>query len=121
FPMALDDFGAGYSSLSRLLDLTFDMIKIDGRMLTQLPDNRTGVKLLLAVFDVAAACGTDIVAEGVETEAQLEFLVAHGISLAQGFALGEPMRAEQLTPLLRRHLVPSAPPRRGALTDGGRG
>ncbi|MFL5862180.1 MAG: putative bifunctional diguanylate cyclase/phosphodiesterase [Solirubrobacteraceae bacterium] len=120
FPMALDNFGAGYSSLSRLLNLTFDVIKIDSRILAGVPDNTTAVKLLLAVFDVAAACGTDIVAEGVETEAQLEFLVGHGISRAQGFALGEPMRAEQLTPLLRRHLAPGGPPRRGARTDGAR-
>jgi diguanylate cyclase (GGDEF)-like protein/PAS domain S-box-containing protein len=120
FPMALDDFGAGYSSLSRLLDLGFDVIKVDGGMLVDIPSDRTAVKLLEAVFDLAAACSTDIVAEGVETEAQLDFLIAHGISHAQGCHLGPPMRAEEITPLLRRHLVPSAPPRRGRRTDTGR-
>ncbi|MGZ4351688.1 MAG: putative bifunctional diguanylate cyclase/phosphodiesterase, partial [Solirubrobacteraceae bacterium] len=120
FPMALDDFGAGYSSLSRLLDLGFDVLKVDGRMLIDVPGDSAAVKLLLAVFDVAAACGTDIVAEGVETEAQLDFLLAHGISHAQGFALGEPMPPGELTPLLHGHLVPDPPPRRGRRTDGGR-
>jgi diguanylate cyclase (GGDEF)-like protein/PAS domain S-box-containing protein len=120
FPMALDDFGAGYSSLSRLTHLGFDVIKVDGRMLVDVPGDMTAVKLLEAVFDLASACGTDIVAEGVETEAQLDFLLAHGISHAQGFQLGAPMSAEDVTPLLRRHLVPGAPPRRGQRTDTGR-
>jgi diguanylate cyclase (GGDEF)-like protein/PAS domain S-box-containing protein len=119
FPMALDDFGAGYSSLSRLLDLTFDVIKVDGRLLAGVPGDGTAVKLLLAVFDVGAACGTDIIAGGVQTEAQLEFLLDHGISHAQGLALGEPMQAEELTRLLRSHLVAGPPPRRGSRTDGG--
>ncbi len=120
FPMALDDFGAGYSSLSRLLDLSFDVIKVDGGMLRDVPGDVTAVNLLRAVFDVASACGTDIVAEGVETEAQLEFLLSHGISRAQGYMLGEPLPAAEMTPLLRRHLVPDPPPRRGRRTDTGR-
>jgi diguanylate cyclase (GGDEF)-like protein/PAS domain S-box-containing protein len=120
FPMALDDFGAGYSSLSRLLDLSFDVIKIAGGMLVDVPGDATAVKLLEAVFDLASACGTDVVAEGVETDAQLEFLVAHGISHAQGLKLGPPVRADEITPLLRRHLVAGPPPRRGRRTDTGR-
>jgi EAL domain-containing protein (putative c-di-GMP-specific phosphodiesterase class I) len=118
--MALDDFGAGYSSLSRLLDLGFDVIKVDGGMLRDVPGDVTAVNLLRAVFDVASACGTDIVAEGVETEAQLEFLLSHGISRAQGYLLGEPLPAAEMTPLLRRHLVTGPPPRRGRRTDTGR-
>jgi diguanylate cyclase (GGDEF)-like protein/PAS domain S-box-containing protein len=120
FPAALDDFGAGYSSLSRLLDLGFDVVKVDGRMLVDVPGDSTAVKLLEAVFQLASACGTDIVAEGVETQAQLDFLIAHGISHAQGLHLGPPVPTVQTTPLLRRHLVPGAPPRRGARTDTGR-
>jgi EAL domain-containing protein (putative c-di-GMP-specific phosphodiesterase class I) len=117
FPMALDDFGAGYSSLSRLLDLGFDVIKVDRRLLAGVPGDPTAVKLLLAVVDLAAACGTDIVAEGVETEAQLEFLRTHRISHAQGYALGEPQQAAELTPLLRRHRLADLPPRRGTRQD----
>ena len=120
FPMVLDDFGAGYSSLSRLLDLGFDVIKVDGRMLRHVPGDGTATRLLLAIFEVAAACGADIVAEGVETEAQIEFLLAHGISHAQGFALGEPMVADEITPLLRRQLAWDPPPRRGTRSDTGR-
>jgi diguanylate cyclase (GGDEF)-like protein/PAS domain S-box-containing protein len=120
FPTALDDFGAGFSSLSRLPDLGFDVIKVDGRMLEDVPGDFTAVRLLEAVFDLAAACGTDVVAEGVQTEAQLDFLLAHGITHAQGSHLGPPVRADEMTPLLRRHLATGAPPRRGARTDTGR-
>ena len=120
FPVALDDFGAGYSSLSRLLDLGFDLIKIDGRMLDDVPGDRTAVKLLEAVFDLAAACGTEVVAEGVESETQLEFLLAHGITHGQGYQLSPPMRADEITALLHSQLLPDAPPRRGTRTDTGR-
>jgi diguanylate cyclase (GGDEF)-like protein/PAS domain S-box-containing protein len=120
FALALDDFGAGYSSLSRMLDLGFDVIKVDGRLLVDVPADPVAVRLLLAVFEVAAACGTDIVAEGVETQAQVDFLIASGITHAQGFALGSPMSAADVTPLLRRQLVPGPPPRRGTRSDTGR-
>jgi diguanylate cyclase (GGDEF)-like protein/PAS domain S-box-containing protein len=120
FAVALDDFGAGYSSLSRMLDLGFDVIKVDGRMLADVPGDPVAVKLLLAVFELAAACGTDIVAGGVENDQQLEFLIASGITHAQGPVLGPPMTAADLTPVLRGHLVPGPPPRRGARSDSGR-
>jgi EAL domain-containing protein (putative c-di-GMP-specific phosphodiesterase class I) len=117
FTMVLDDFGAGYSSLSRLVDLRFDVLKIAGGMLAGVPGEDRAVKLVEAVFDLASACATGVVAEGVETEAQLEFLLAHGISLAQGVLLGAPMGAAEITALLRRHLVAPRPPRRGQRPD----
>jgi diguanylate cyclase (GGDEF)-like protein/PAS domain S-box-containing protein len=120
FTMVLDDFGAGYSSLSRLVDLGFDVLKIDGGMLAGVPGEERAVKLVEAVFDLASACATGVVAEGVETEAQLDFLLAHGISLAQGFLLGAPMGAAEMTALLQRHLVAPTPPRRGPRPDSGR-
>ena len=113
FTMVLDDFGAGYSSLSRLVDLGFDVLKIDGGMLAGVPGDDRAVKLVEAVFDLASACATGVVAEGVETEAQHDFLLAHGISLGQGFLLGAPVGAADITSLLQRHLVAPMPPRRG--------
>ena len=109
FALCLDDFGAGYSSLSRLVDLGFDGIKVDGRMVADVPDDPVAVKLLLAVFELAGACGAAIVAEGVGTEAQVDFLTTRGVGYAQGFALASPMPAAELTPLLRRRLVPGPP------------
>jgi EAL domain-containing protein (putative c-di-GMP-specific phosphodiesterase class I) len=82
-------------------------------MLAGVPGDDRAVKLVEAVFDLASACATGVVAEGVETEAQLDFLLAHGISLAQGFLLGAPAGAAEITALLQRHLVAPMPPRRG--------
>jgi diguanylate cyclase (GGDEF)-like protein/PAS domain S-box-containing protein len=117
--MVLDDFGAGYSSLSRLVDLGFDVLKIDGGMLAGIPGDARAVKLVEAVFDLASACSTGVVAEGVDTEAQCDFLLAHGISLAQGLLLGAPVSAADMTALLQRELVAPTPPRRGPRSDGG--
>ena len=120
FTMVLDDFGAGYSSLSRLVGLGFDVLKIDGGMLAEVPGDDTAVRLVEAVFDLASACATGVVAEGVETEAQRDFLLAHGITLAQGSLLGTPMGVADITALLRGHLVAPRPPRRGPRPDSGR-
>ncbi|MGA2010411.1 MAG: EAL domain-containing protein [Solirubrobacteraceae bacterium] len=111
--LALDDFGVGYSSLSRLRDLDFDVIKIDRRMLVGVPDDEVSVGVLLAICGLARACGAEIVAEGIETEAQAGFLMAHGIVRAQGYHLARPMSGAELTPVLAQRLAPSPrPPRR---------
>ena len=105
--MAIDDFGAGYSSLSRLRDLPVDVIKVDRAFLQGVPASRQSVAIMTAIFDLAAACGSDVVAEGVETDAQYEFLVERGCQLAQGYALGRPAPAAETTALLRERLVES--------------
>ncbi|MGA9859165.1 MAG: EAL domain-containing protein [Solirubrobacteraceae bacterium] len=105
FGLALDDFGAGYSSLSRLVDLGFDAIKLDGRLLAGVPEDPTAVELLHAVIGLAAVCGSHIVAEGIETAAQLAFLREAGITHGQGYHLGGPMSAAELTDLLRRETI----------------
>jgi diguanylate cyclase len=93
------------------------VIKVDGRLLRGVPDDPTAVNLLAAVFQVAAACATDIVAEGVESDSQVQFLIEHGIAHAQGFHLGPPMRAADLTPALTAGLVSGPPSRRGSRRD----
>jgi diguanylate cyclase (GGDEF)-like protein/PAS domain S-box-containing protein len=110
--LVLDDFGAGYSSISRLRQLGFDAIKVDGRLLVGVPGDPTAVRLLEAVFGLIAACGADIIAEGVETDEQVEFLTMHGVPYGQGFGLASPAPGAELTEVLRRGLVPGTPPRR---------
>jgi diguanylate cyclase (GGDEF)-like protein/PAS domain S-box-containing protein len=110
--LVLDDFGAGYSSISRLLELAFDAIKVDGRLLAGVPGDATAVRLLEAVFELITACRSDIIAEGVETDEQVEFLTIHGIPYGQGFGLARPAPGAELTDALKRGLVPGAPPRR---------
>ena len=100
FSLAIDDFGAGYSSLTRLLNLPVDVIKIDRAFLSPIPGDLHAAAIITAILRLAEACDCDVVAEGVETEAQLEFLIGRECSLAQGYHLGRPVSEPQITPLL---------------------
>jgi diguanylate cyclase (GGDEF)-like protein len=98
--LAIDDFGAGHSSLSRLRDLDVDLLKIDRTFLEGVAgDDRAG-RLVRATLDLADALDTTAVAEGVETEDQRSFLVDRGCTLAQGFHLARPLPAAEVTALL---------------------
>lgn len=103
--LAIDDFGAGYSSLTRLRELSFDVIKIDRRLLDAVPEDRTAHAVLRAIVELAGACGAELVAEGVESADQLAFVGATGIGLAQGYLFGPPRPAAEMTSLLRRRRV----------------
>lgn len=99
--LAIDDFGAGHSSLARLRDLQVDLLKIDRAFLDGVGgDDRAG-RIVQATLDLAGALDTTPVAEGVETEQQRAFLEHGGCTLAQGFLLARPMPVDDLTTLLR--------------------
>lgn len=100
--LAIDDFGAGYSSLSYLHRFSFGRLKIDKsftREIVASPDARivTG-----AIIGLGAALGMAVLAEGVETEAQLNILRKAGCGQVQGFLLGRPMPEAEVAPLLER-------------------
>jgi EAL domain-containing protein (putative c-di-GMP-specific phosphodiesterase class I) len=88
--IALDDFGTGYSSLSRLRELPVSTLKIDRSFLRDVPERAEAAAVVTAILRLAEALGRTAVAEGVETEAQREFLTRSGCPLAQGFLLGVP-------------------------------
>ena len=115
FKLAIDDFGAGYSSLSRIHDLSVDVIKIDRSLLRKVPENPQSVAIIVAILQLAAAGGADVVAEGVETPEQYAFLADHGCRLAQGYGLGRPVPAAEMTTVLRERL---ALDRRASLSSG---
>jgi len=98
--MAIDDFGAGYSSLSRLRELPVDILKIDRRFLTGVPHDPAATQIIQAILSFASGLGMTAVAEGIEHPDQLEFLRQRGCPLGQGFHLGRPVPAAQLTPML---------------------
>ncbi len=101
--LALDDFGTGYSSLAHLQRFPVDTVKIDR---TFVQGVATGdAPIVAAIVAMAGALGLQVVAEGVETEAQAGALVELGCTTAQGFLLGRPMSAEQLA----RRLGPTRP------------
>ena len=99
--IAVDDFGAGASSLGRLQQLPVQILKLDRSFLTDVPASAQASGLVRAIVDLSAALDARLVVEGVETEAQREFLVASGCPLAQGFLLGRPVPAAELDGLLR--------------------
>ncbi len=107
FAVALDDFGAGYSSLGRLRRLPVGVIKIDRSFLVDLPGDPQAAAVVEAILALATACGCDVVCDGVETAAQLDFLCDRGCRLAQGNVLGSAQRMDGITELMRRQLTPA--------------
>lgn len=91
--LTLDDFGTGYSSLVHLKQLTLDKVKIDQTFVRGLPENLLDASIARAIVRIGADLGFRVVAEGVETTAQGEFLNALGCDELQGFLLGEPAPA----------------------------
>ena len=89
--LAIDDFGTGYSSLSYLRRLPVHILKIDRGFLLQLGVNPNDATIIGAVIDLAHSLGLEVVAEGIETEAQLAELRRLGCDHVQGFLLARPM------------------------------
>src|SRR5918999_2117626 len=106
FALAIDDFGAGYSSLWRLRELPVQIIKVDREFLAGVPEDPQATAVYSAILRLADACGCDVVAEGVELGGHADFLVANGCRIAQGFHFGRPMPAPEMTALLERAIVP---------------
>jgi diguanylate cyclase (GGDEF)-like protein/PAS domain S-box-containing protein len=92
--VALDDFGTGYSSLSHLQGLAVQRLKIDRAFIKDLPGNADSAAIASAVISLAHSLGIGVLAEGIETAEQLEFLRERGCDEAQGFLFGRPMPAE---------------------------
>jgi EAL domain-containing protein (putative c-di-GMP-specific phosphodiesterase class I) len=97
----IDDFGTGYSSLAQLKRLPLDSIKLDGAFVKDLPDGVEDVAVVRAVIALAHNLGFTVIAEGVETAAQHEFLAAAGCNSAQGFWYARPLPPEEVPALLQ--------------------
>jgi len=96
FPLALDDFGTGYSSLACLKDLPAAKIKLDRAFVVDLPDDYRSLGVARAVAQLAGDLGISVVAEGVETEAQLNALRDAGVTAVQGYYIARPMAESDL-------------------------
>ncbi len=92
--IAIDDFGTGFSSLSYLKDLPVDVLKIDRAFVSEIDSG--GGAIVGAFIALARELGCSVVAEGVETEAEVEFLKQHGCDVLQGFLFSRPVSAEEL-------------------------
>ncbi len=98
--VSIDDFGTGYSSLSRLRELPFDVLKIDRSFIKAITSRHTPTPILQALFAMATSLDLDVVAEGVETAAQVAALLNHDCGFAQGFLFSRPLPPDEVTPLL---------------------
>jgi diguanylate cyclase (GGDEF)-like protein len=94
--IALDDFGAGYSSLSTLMNFSFNKIKLDRSFLTEIETNPDAMVVLRAVLTLGRGLRIPVLTEGVETLSQLEMLRSEGCDEAQGYFLGRPCPASAL-------------------------
>ncbi len=94
--LAIDDFGTGHSSLGRLRELPVSTLKIDRSFVADLPRDRGAAAIVTAIIQLAHSLGVQPLAEGIETQEQLDFLIAHGCRLGQGYLLGRPVPADDV-------------------------
>jgi diguanylate cyclase (GGDEF)-like protein/PAS domain S-box-containing protein len=100
--IALDDFGTGYASLSHLKQFPIDVIKIDQRFVRDLQDDPDDAAIVRAVLNLSYSLGIKTVAEGIETDAQAEYLKAGGCHFGQGYLFSPAVPAAQVAPLFDR-------------------
>lgn len=101
--LSLDDFGTGYSSLSYLKQLPLDQLKIDQSFIRDLTTDTNDAVMVQTIIGLANNFRLNLIAEGVETEAQLEFLKEHGCVAYQGYLFSKPLPIDQLEKLLERY------------------
>ncbi|PWW44379.1 sensor domain-containing protein [Melaminivora alkalimesophila] len=107
--IAVDDFGTGYSSLAHLKRFPIDVLKIDQGFTRDVPHSADDMAISAAIIAMGQRLGLRVLAEGVETAQQLQFLREHGCDLYQGYLCSRPLPAQEFEALLRAG-PPEAPP-----------
>lgn len=91
--ISLDDFGTGYSSLYNLRELKFDKIKIDRSFISSMQSNAGSAKIVSSVIDLAKSLGLPVIAEGIESQQEMQEIVRRGGEYGQGYYFGKAMPA----------------------------
>jgi EAL domain-containing protein (putative c-di-GMP-specific phosphodiesterase class I) len=107
--LAIDDFGTGYSSLSYLRDLPIDVVKMDKSFVEGIAESDQRLAVAEGIVQIARTLSLEVVAEGIETEAQRDLLGSMGCHYGQGYLLAMPMPASQAEDLVRNGFSPAAP------------
>lgn len=102
--LSIDDFGTGYSSLTRLKELPIQSIKIDRSFVTDLNIKLNSNLIVKSTLSLASGLGLNAIAEGVETESQLKFLILNHCPQAQGYYYSMPLTAEEMSEFIKTHL-----------------
>ncbi|MFM7531257.1 MAG: putative bifunctional diguanylate cyclase/phosphodiesterase [Rubrivivax sp.] len=118
--LSIDDFGMGYSSLAHLSSLPIDSLKIDRSFIDGLTSRPTDAAIVRTILDLGRSLGRQVVAEGIETAAQLSTLRALGCTIGQGHHLSVPLSAQAVDALLKRLELRGAPALPGGLADPAR-
>ncbi len=105
--VAIDDFGTGYSSLAYLHQFPVDALKIDRGFMSTIPKLPETKALIRTLLQLAASLGVDTIAEGIENEAQLRFLISEGCRCGQGFLLSPPMEPQAARSFLDQRAGPA--------------
>ncbi|MBZ2207234.1 EAL domain-containing protein [Massilia sp. R798] len=101
--LSIDDFGTGYSSLSYLSRFPIDVLKIDRSFVTNITRDANDAALVASIINLAHNLKLAVIAEGVETEEQLDYLRRHGCDEMQGYYISRPLPADQFERFLRQH------------------
>ncbi len=102
--LCMDDFGTGFSSLSYLHKLNFDMLKIDMSFVHDMLDSEEARKIVHTIIDMGEHLGISVTAEGVENQEQVDMLQSMGCRYAQGFYFAKPLRPTEVVPYIRTQL-----------------
>lgn len=103
FKTAIDDFGAGYSGLNLLAEFQPDMLKLDMALIRDIDKNIPRQAIVRGIIEVANSLSCKVIAEGIETEAELKTLRDFGIRYFQGYLFSRPMFEELTTPILSKY------------------
>ncbi|KTC82268.1 bifunctional diguanylate cyclase/phosphodiesterase [Legionella cherrii] len=102
--LVIDDFGTGYSSLSYLKQFPVDKLKIDRSFISELVNRENDAAITRAIINLGHSLNLEVLAEGVETDLQREFIMQHGCDYAQGYYFAMPQKPEELSEFILRHL-----------------
>ena len=105
FEIEMDDFGSGYSSLNMLSDMPIDVLKMDMKFIRNIEESETDRRLVSLILDIARYLKVSVVAEGVETEKQLEILRNGKCDLVQGYYFSRPLPSEDFEKLIEKEIA----------------
>ncbi len=108
--LSLDDFGTGYSALACLKSFPLHALKLDRSFIVETPNSKNSAAIVVAIIAMAQSLGLEVVAEGVETQAQADFLLRNQCQLMQGYFFSPPLPEGRFLELCRRHAGPGSHP-----------